>query len=182
MAKKTKTPSSASPSSIAPRLVNAMRYAALERRLVMIRQTVADPSNGLDQIGFSAFVELRSNAADVRVHDVCLWIKMIVPHALEKHRARHDLPVLPHQFLQDSKFTRLEEDRRLAAEHLTLKEIEDQLTVLETVRILVERLASREGVHPRRELGEGKWLDEIVVRAGLEPENAILDPPECGQH
>jgi len=34
--------------------------------------------------------ELRAQAADVRLDDVGLWIKMKVPHGFEQHCARHD--------------------------------------------------------------------------------------------
>lgn len=43
-------------------------------------------------------------------------------------------------------------------------------------------VAAQQGPHPRRKLGEGKWLDEAIIGAGIERLHAIFHPAACGQY
>ena len=49
-------------------------------------------------------------------------------------------------------------------------------------RLNRSRSAAQQGAHPRRKLGEGKWLDEAIVGAGVERLHAIFHPAARGKH
>ncbi len=59
----------------------------------------------------------------MNVDDVRLWIEVIVPHALEKHRPGDDLAAVSHENLQEEKLARLEGDRLAAALHATSEKV-----------------------------------------------------------
>ena len=78
-------------------------------------ETVTGAPNGVQQRPLEPFVDLRAQAADVHVDDVRLRIEVIVPDALEQHRARHDLTDVTQQELEQLKLARLQDDRLAGA-------------------------------------------------------------------
>src|SRR5258708_38958619 len=87
---------------------SATRNAEERRTLVIRAQHVTRIANRPEQRPLGAGVDFLAQFADMNVDDVGLRIEVIVPDALEKHGARHDLIGMAHQVLEHLKLPRLQ--------------------------------------------------------------------------
>src|SRR5690606_29530527 len=63
-------------------------------------EAVARAADGMQQRALEAAVDLRAQPADVHVDHVGLRVEVVVPDALEQHRARDHLTRMAHQELE----------------------------------------------------------------------------------
>ena len=113
--------------SISSCKVSRRRSAVLRRSFFGYTKNVSYAADGMDERVVKAFVYLAPEAAHVHVDDIGLRIEMVVPDFLEKHRARHHLPRMPHQVLEQPKLARLKRDGSSRARHHAGKQIELQV-------------------------------------------------------
>src|SRR6478672_480109 len=94
---------------MAPKM--AMQISAslnVDERSVLVRSTdtIPDTTHCMDQrIGLLA-VDLATQAPDIDVDDVGRGIEMQVPHVLQQHRTRHDVPLVAHEIFEQLEFAR----------------------------------------------------------------------------
>src|SRR2546422_2289317 len=69
----------------------------------------------MDERPVRAAVDRLAQAADVHVDEIALRVEMQVPHALEQHGARYDLPGAAHQEFEQLQLPRGEVDVATAA-------------------------------------------------------------------
>ena len=108
-------------------------------------------------------------------------IEMELPHLFEQHLARHDAALAAQQEFEQPEFARLQVDVLAAAPNGAGDEIHFEIARLQHGRRRSERRAARERVEPRHQLLEGERLDEIVVAAGLESVDPVVDAGEVGE-
>jgi hypothetical protein len=96
------------------------------------------------------------------------------PDIAREHVPRHGLSLMAHEVLQQLELARRQIDRGAVARDLARAQIDIEAGDPQP-RQLTAAPAPNQRPHAGDQLGEGKWLDEIVVGAGIEPEDAIVD-------
>ena len=107
--------------------------------------------------------------------DVRVGIEVKLPYVLEQHRAGYDLSRMTRQIFEETKFAWLEIDDMAVSGNRPRHQIDLQVGVLQYRLDERSPRATAQGIHPCNELREGEWLGEIVISAGVEPGNAIID-------
>ena len=91
---------------------NTITYVIASLRVedlnVLSRSTETKPNaaNGVDQRVRVLAVDLFANTADIDIDDVGRWIKIQIPHVVQEHGARNDLPLVPRKILEQFEFAR----------------------------------------------------------------------------
>ena len=151
------------------------------RLTAVLPQAVAGAAHGLERLAPERPVDLLAQVADVDVDDVRAVLVSEVPGVLEQLEAGQHLARPPHERLEQGELLRREVDLVLAAPGAPRGRVEPEVADLELGRPL-DAAAPRERAQPREQLGEGEGLRQVVVRAGVEARDAILDGVARGQH
>src|SRR5262249_49964910 len=124
---------------------------------------VSGAANCVQQRHSEALVDLRTQTRDMDVDDVGLRIEMIIPDILKKHGARHDLPRMPHQILEQTKLARLQGNIASGAGNGVRKAVE--LKIADAINGFGGggRTASAQRFHACEQFGECIRFGEIVV-------------------
>ena len=115
------------------------------------------------------------------VDDIGLGVEMIFPDLLQQHGAGHRLAGVAHQEFQQLELARLQVNLLAGAVHGASDEVHLEVADLEHGGHAAGLPAARQGLDPGDQFGEGIGFDQIVIRAGLEARDAILDLAEGGQ-
>src|SRR4029078_9837209 len=126
-------------------------------------------------------VDLATQEADVGVDDVRAVLVFVVPRMLEELEAGKDVSWPSHEGLQERELLRRELDLGLATPDLSPRWIEAQVPDPKLRRPL-DRTPPHQGAQPGEELAVGERLGELIVRAAVEPGNAVPDGVASGQH
>ena len=98
---------------------------------------------------------------------------------LHHHGARYCASNVAHQVLKQRVFALAELDRFAGAlNHVALR-IKHQVADFKGLRRLLG--ASQKSLHPRQQFLKRKWLNEVVIRAGLQSRHAISNFPPAAQ-
>src|SRR3954454_5576668 len=104
--------------------LGAPSTATNRRLLEPLTDHVPGAANGVQQRTLKTFVDLGAQPRNVHVDDVGLRIEMIIPHVLQQHRSRHNLPSMLHEIFQQPKLARLQRQFFSAAGHTMRETIE----------------------------------------------------------
>src|SRR5690606_15674564 len=110
-------------SRIATDVTKTAAYHASSRKLVLRRKlaerakAVAGAAHRVDQIVVEVTVDLRAQPADVRLDDGGMRVEMEIPHVLQQHGARNDLPGVAHEIFEQPELLRLQLDAAAGARH-----------------------------------------------------------------
>ena len=131
-----------------------------------------------------ALLELAAQPPDMHVDNIRSRVEVIVPDLLEHHRARHHLPGVPREIFEQVEFARSQRDRAAlpddgAREQVDLEIADRQLGRLPFGAATID--ATEDRIDPSGELGEREGFDEIVVGAGVEPVDAVIDRAQRGE-
>src|SRR6202167_2400749 len=126
-------------------------------------------------------VELAPQIADLHVDDVRLSHKVEIPNILEQHRPRHDLPGSAHEIFEQGEFPRQQINRLAIAPDAPFNEIHLQGADLQTREPRVAAPAE-ERFDSRSELANVERLDQIIVAAGLQSVDPIVDRRQRADH
>src|ERR1700760_5060481 len=138
------------------------RRNARELKTSAIRiQFEADGADINDKAARPGRVELAPQTANLDIDDVGLRHKLEIPNVLKQHCACHDLVGAAHKVFQQGKFTGHEFDQIAIAADGSLNEIHLKRAHLQAREPGVSSPAD-EGFHPRRELANVEWLDQII--------------------
>ena len=146
-----------------------------------LAHAVPDAANGLDQLLPVAAVDLLAQRVDVHVDDVGREIERVLPDARLDLGARDHLAAPPQEQLEERALAH-RQPHGLPAAH--------DLARLGVVREVVEREgpglddlgAPQERADARQQLPEREGLDQVVVGAGVEPLDLVLDGVAGREH
>src|SRR5258708_6462448 len=136
---------------------------------------IADTAYGLQQFFLERPIDPVAEPAHQDIDDIGLRIEVVLPDVREDHRFRDDLAGIPHQIFQQREFPRAQVECGASARHLARQEIQRQVVHGETRRLRRAARPAHERLHAREQLGEGKWLREIVVAACLQAADPVVD-------
>src|SRR5581483_9064369 len=141
-------------------------------------EAIADAADGMDQRIGLLVVDLAAHPPDIDVDDVGRRIEVQIPDVLQQHRARHHTALVAHQIFQQLKLLR-QQHQLLAAPARTARDQIDREITDPQDGFLGDRIAAPEQrLEPRQQLDKGKRLDQIIVAAGAQAANAIVDLAE----
>jgi hypothetical protein len=127
-------------------------------------------------------LDFLAQLGDVHVDHVGLRVEVVVPDRFEQHRACHHLVGVPHQVLEQLELARLQVDGAAGARHAPRQQVHAQIAHLEYALAGVPALAAAgERIDPRQQLAEGERLGEVVVAAGAQTLDALVDRIERGE-
>src|ERR1051326_8311690 len=140
--------------------------------------TIANAANGVDERISLLIVDLAAKPPNVDVDDVGRRIEVQIPDVLQQHGARHDLAFTAHQVLEKLELSRQQFDIAVPPPGGARHQIE--LEVADPKHRLLHQggAASRQRLDARHQLREGKWLDEIIVAAGAQAADPVIDLAE----
>src|SRR5262249_54351658 len=100
---------------------------------------------------------------------------MIVPNVFQQHGASDNLSRVLHQIFEQSKFSRLQWDLIVAADDAMRQSV--KLEVADAIdRVLAAAApAARQRLHPREQFGKRVRLRKVVVPAGAQSLDAVVD-------
>src|SRR5437660_2068482 len=145
------------------------------RRPNLGAEDIADSAHGVQQLGLERLVDLLAQPADEHVDDVRLRIEVVLPHVREDHRLRDDTAGVAHQVFEERELARADVDDLAGARHAPRQQIEDQVRDGQRRRLRRAGSAAHERLHAREQLGERERLGEVIVAAGLQAADAIVD-------
>ena len=105
---------------------------------------------------------------------------MEVPDVLEQHGAGHHLVGVLHQVFEQPIFARLQVDRWPARSTRRLIRSSVRSPTRSTVSA-ARRAAADQRAQPGVQLGEGEGLDHVVVAAGVEALDPVVEAADRGQ-
>src|SRR5579863_429151 len=152
----------------------------VDERKVLARstETKSDAANGVNErIGLLA-VDLAANAPDININDVCRRIEMQIPDLLQQHSARHDMALISDQIFKDLEFSRQQLDASAATVCRPCHEVQFQVSDAQQCFLDDGCATAGERLDARQQLGEGERLDKVVVAAGAQTTNALIDLSE----
>src|ERR1700677_809508 len=126
-------------------------------------------------------VELAPQIADLHVDDIRLRHKVEIPNILEQHRPGDDLPGSAHEIFEQGEFPRQEINRLAVAPDAPFNEIHLQRANLQTREPRVAAPA-QERFDSRTEFTNVERLDQIIVAAGFQSVDAIVDRRQRADH
>ena len=153
--------------------------AGLYRR-VLARNTEAKPdaANRMNQRIGLLIVYLASEAPDIDVDGVGRQIEMNIPYMLEKHGARHNPAFVADQIFEEPEFAGKELDFKPVPADPPRHEIDFEIADTQHRLPHYGGAAPGESLDPRQQFRKGERLDEIVVPAGAQPADPVIDLAE----
>src|SRR2546421_56098 len=109
---------------------------------------------------------------DEHVHDVGLRIETVIKNMLQDHGLGYRTIRMAHKILQERKLARLQLDQLATSPNFATNEVQRQVSDRKLCRLRRLGRAPDECLDAREQLGEGKWLGQIIVTPGLQ----ALDP------
>ena len=142
---------------------------------------VSGAADGVQERLAEALVDLGAQPRDVHVDDVGLRIEVIVPDVLEQHGAGHHLAGVLHQIFEQAELARLQRDRLAAARDRVAEPVELEVADAEHGLCGVGLPPPGKRLDAGEQLGEGVGLGQIVVAAGAQARDAVVDLAEGGE-
>src|SRR5579871_4694938 len=150
-----------------------------QNMLVSSTKAKPDASDGVDErIGLLA-VDLAADPSDVDIDDVGGRVKMQIPYMLKQHRPRHHVAFVANEIFEHLEFPRQQVDAATAAARGARYQVEREIADPQHRFLHDSGAAARQGVDPRKQLGEGERLDEVVVAAGAQAAHPVVYLAEC---
>ena len=168
----------------------AIATAAAETRVMRRRkltisatQYVADAAHGVQQARLVAGLGLAAQVAHVDAQRVGGRAEVIAPHVLEDRRAGQHLAGMAQEHLQQQELGARERQHPLAAPGLVGEAVQAQVLEGErAVLLVILARAAQQRAHARQQLAQRERLDEVVVGAGVEARDAVVDLFAGGEH
>ena len=154
-------------------------------------EAVADAADGLDGVADGRVVfELGAQVADVDVDGAGVAVVLVTPDALEQLVAREGAPGVRDEELQELVLLGRQGDGLVVEPCLIRGEVEPQAAdgqALFSLLVLAAALldaggAAQHGLDAREQLAHGEGLDDVVVGAELEADDAVDGIALGGEH
>ncbi len=118
----------------------------------------------------------------MHVDEIALGVEVKVPHPFEQHGTRHHLSGATHQEFQELQLARGELYFAPAADDAAPQQIKLQIRDLELRGLRRAGASAQQGFDASQELCEREGLGEIVVAAGFQPTDPIVNASQGAQH
>jgi hypothetical protein len=135
----------------------------------------------MNERNLPAPVDFRAQAAHMGFHDVRFRIEMEIPNTLQQHRSGDDTSFASYQEFQELKLAWQKFDQLSASTNSPSDQIHFQVINPQNCSFVREGWTAGESRQPRQEFAEGEGLDEVVVAAGIEAFDAIVEAREIRQ-
>ena len=147
-------------------------------------QHVADAAHGVQQARLLADLGLASQVAHVHAERVGARAEVVAPDVLEDRRAGEHLTRMAHEHLEQQELGPRELEHALAAPRLVRAQVEAQILERErlTRHVVLLAGAPQQRAYAREQLAQCERLDEVVVGAGVEAGDAVVDLLARGEH
>jgi hypothetical protein len=126
-------------------------------------------------------IDLRPQAADMRLHDLGFRVEMELPDLLQEHCAGNDTTRISHHVFQQLEFARLKLDLPTRATDTARDQVHIKIPHAQRRLLLSQRRAAGESIQTRCKLGEGKWFCQVVVATSFQAFDAIVDAASGGE-
>src|SRR3954447_7109832 len=167
------------------RIANVSPAEVMARRQRMGRrsstQDVPRAADRVQQSRLAAGLELAPQVGDEDLDGVRLRERVVAPDLVEQPLARDDDALVAHQVLEQLELALGELDVALAAADLVRVRVEREIARGQRGGA-ARRAAAQQGAHPGEELLALERLDQVVVRAGVQPLDARLQCVAGGEH
>ena len=117
----------------------------------------------------------------MNLDDVGARVEMELPHPLEQHGLGDDPAGIAHQIFEHAEFLRLQLDRHAAAADGPAQQVHFEIADLQADLLDRHCRAAADRVQPGKQLGEREGLEKIVVGAGLQTLDAVIDAADRGE-
>jgi hypothetical protein len=140
-----------------------------------------DPAHRVQDARLTARLELAAQVADEDVGDVRPRVEGVAPDLLVQPAAIDDLVGVVHEEAQQLELAAGEVEVAIAARGAVGARVEAQVAGLDDL-VLAGRAAAQQRVQARSDLRERERLDHVVVGAGLQAADAVVDLVARGEH
>src|SRR5215469_7032475 len=156
---------------------------SVDDRKVLLRSTEAKShaANGMNQWVGLAAVDLTAHPPDINVDDVGRRVEVEIPDMLQQHRSGNRLSDITNQILEKLKFPWQQLDLAAAPTNDPRQQVDLQIANTEDGFLYHCSAATGERIDPRQHLPRRKWLDQVIVAAGTQPADAVIDFAESAQ-
>src|SRR5580658_4360897 len=172
------------PMALKPKIASARRKAVARRSLPRaVTNHVSRAADGREQRRVKIAIDLGPQARYMHIDYIGLRVEVIIPDMLEQHGSRHHLARILHQIFEEPEFARLQDDFLGRARDLVRQPVEREVGDAQD-RLLRRAFgaAARQRLHPGQQLRESVRLGQIVVAAGAQALDAVVDLAERGQN
>src|SRR5260221_880774 len=145
------------------------------RVLARSTETVPDTANRVDQrIGLRA-VDFATHAPDIDVDDVCRGIEMEIPDVLQQHGPGYHAAFVANQILQKLEFPRKKKNGPAAPAGGPRHQVDREIADPQDGFLDNGFTAPAKRLDARQQFDEGKRLDQVVIAAGAQATDPIVD-------
>src|SRR5277367_273090 len=168
------------PTALRTRIASARRKAVAPKSLPSaVTNHVTGAANRVEQRRVEIAIDLGAQARHVHIDHIGLRIEVIVPDMFEQHGTRNHLAGVLHQIFEQPEFARLQNDLLGPTRDFVRQPVKRQVGDPEDC--LLRRTlgaAARQRLDSGQKLGERVRLRQIVVAAGAQPLDPVVDLAE----
>jgi hypothetical protein len=135
----------------------------------------------VDQLGHSILVNLLTQAVDVHFNQVCLAIKMAIPNVFYYFTAGNKFGSVKQEKLQECEFFDGQGNGLLAPGGASPMTVEDKICIAE-LGVPAMKTSSNQRPDAREKFCQDKGLGEIVISAGIQAFDPLLDQVSSREH
>lgn len=130
----------------------------------------------MDQPAIAVAIDLSAQSRHLHVDDVVdrRRAPRLLPDIDRQHLARDHVSLMPQQILEQLELSRRQFKRASTSQGTTRYEVDLQVRCFETQNV-GRTPTSHQRPNARQQFRQREWLDQIIVCAEVEPDNAILD-------
>src|SRR6266478_5091914 len=145
------------------------------RVLARSTETVPDTAHRVDQrIGLLA-VDFATHAPDIDVDDICRGIEMEIPDVLQQHGPGYHAAFVANQILQKLEFPGKKKNGLAAPAGGPRHQVDREITDPQDGFLDYGFTASAKRLDARQQFDKGKRLDQVVIAAGTQATDPIVD-------
>src|SRR4051812_3240770 len=145
------------------------------RVLARSTEAVPDAANGMDQRVGLLVVDLPAHPPDIDIDDVGRRTEMKVPDPLQQHGPGDDAALVADQVFQKLEFAGKQRDRPAAPAGGPRDQVDGEIADAQNGLLGDGVAAPGQRLEAGQEFDEGKRLDQVIIAAGAQATNPVVD-------